>query len=200
MKNTVLIALLGVILIWSTSCSNEPKLNDQTLTKYENAAQSVLDTAHFVNDIINANLQGLMYAFKGGASDGGITGLDPNFAPPDPFAGMPEEKLITIKEGIGRIYEKLNPMKGEVENIIAQINVIKIDITKVRAAITNDQIDEDTKKLFAEIPVNIEKYKSELAALDKRVIDIQKVNLDYLKSEEVLQMSYSWLLANTPRN
>lgn len=200
MKNTFFIALLGVILLWSTSCSNEPKLNDQTLTKYENEAQSVLDTAHFVNDIINANLQGLMYAFKGGTSDAGMTNLDPNFAPPDPFAGMPEEKLITIKEGIGRIYEKLNPMKGEVDNIIAQINVIKIDITKLRASIANDQIDEDTKKLFAEIPVSIEKYKSELAALDKRVIEIQKVNLDYLKSEEVLMMSYSWLLANTPRN
>lgn len=203
MKFLPLVLLLVVTTSLFTSCSNEPKINEESLTGYEKSCEEMMGTITELSQVVQTNLMAMTHPFQPVSS--GLMGGPDLPAPPaeveqkNPFEGMPMERVEAIKMTFATINSELNTLHTKSGSMIESIGTIRADIAAIRKELEAGAISEESKTTFAGITARIEEIKTGIAAYDQEIVAAQNKNLEFLNSEPSLQPGASYLLANSSK-
>ena len=118
--------------------------------------------------------------------------------PANPLDGLPEENVLAFKETFQKVRAGLDGVSTEHQAIIQEVVDMQALIINARKELEGQAVTPETKSAFATLPEQITALKSKVDALEGKVIEIQKENLNLLMCETSLQSGASWLMANSP--
>lgn len=198
MKPILFAGLLGLAALLIGACGQEGKLSEATVDQYEKEFRTLEDTLTLLNEALQTNMLALSFPFTGGRGQGGVIDMVEDYQHPNPLEGLPEERQIKVKSGFASMNEKLNDLNTRMTATRDELYTIFNDLGKLRAALANDNVDEEIKALQKSVVARLESLNSEAKSLDAEVREAQKRNMTFLQSDESMMPGYSWLLGSSP--
>jgi hypothetical protein len=198
MKPITFAGLMGLALFLFSACGQDGRLTEASIDQFEKEYRVLEDTLTYLNEVLQTNILALSFPFTGGRGQGGVIDLVEEYQYPNPLESLPDDRQIKVKSGFAGMNEKLNDLNTRMDGTRNLNYTIFNDLGRLRAALTNDEVDQEIKDLNADVRVRLDRLKTESSALHQEIQDAQQRNMSFLQSDEALQPGYSWLLASTP--